>query len=108
MASTGNVRERVRVESNRPATDDYGQSVADWQHDAPEVWGRVEYRSGREYQRAAQTHAELAAVIEIRYRPDVRPQKRVAWVGRGIVFDIGAVIPDEKRLFMKLLCTEQL
>jgi len=97
----GLLRERVTILQSVPTQNSYGEVEAAWQVLA-EVWGRYEVLRGREFFDARQMQEEVTARVTIRYRSDVAVGMRLRV--RGTEYRITAVIPDERRKELQLMC----
>lgn len=100
----GRLRHLVELQRDDGAQDAAGQHRESWGMYAM-VYAAVEPASGREYQLAGQTQAELNVPMTIRYRTDVKPKDRIVW--RDRVFEIVAVTSvNERDREMDLSCVE--
>lgn len=101
---TGQLRHFVRLERDDGTQDAAGQHRESWSTYAS-VYAAIEPASGREYQLAGQTQAEVNTPVRIRYLAEVKPKDRVVWNGR--TFEIVAVLSkDERDTQMDLSCIE--
>jgi|688.fasta_scaffold52459_6 SPP1 family predicted phage head-tail adaptor len=102
----GRMNERIRIESQSVARDDYGAEVKSWQTFV-DVWATVRQMTGTENLRslADRTVATLPYRINIRYRADITPKMRVVWRGKALeilsVFD-----PDGAKRETVLVATD--
>ncbi len=99
----GELRERIIIQANRPTRDGFNAEVAVWSTFAT-VWARVETLSGSESITQQAASANLTHRVTIRYLANVAPTMRVSWEDRTL--EIVAVVPDDRRREMKLMCTE--
>lgn len=100
----GKLRRRASLQRRRVTTDDYGAEIVTWAEFAA-VWASVEPISGREFWTAQQAEqGEITTRIRMRYRDDVKMADRVV-VGES-TYDIEAVLPDERRTELHLMCRE--
>nr|WP_211234143.1 phage head closure protein [Desulfocurvus vexinensis] len=73
--------------------------------DLATVWARVEALKGEEYFAAAQMQNSVSHRVTMRYRADLTPTHRLVFEGRTL--DIEAVLPDERKSRLVIMCTEQ-
>lgn len=99
----GLLRYRITIEQNTPARDGFGAEVANWITFAT-LWASITTVSGSEVIEQQRAAALLTHQIVIRYYAGVAPAMRVNWSGR--LFDIQAVLDDQKTGEMQLLCNE--
>lgn len=107
----GKLRHRVSLERRQVTQDSYGAEIASWAEYAA-VHASVEPLSGREIVAALGQGEQAAVTTRIRIRPwkgvdggdTVRAADRVRVGAR--VFDIEAVLEDERGVEMQLMCRE--
>lgn len=99
----GRLRHRVTFQSPAPVTLPSGQRERQWAFLA-ETWAEVKSVSGRELLTAGAEMSEITVRVWMRYRPDIHPACRMVY--RGQIYDIQAVIPDEKFTRLELLCKQ--
>ncbi|SAK65430.1 phage head-tail adaptor [Caballeronia pedi] len=99
----GDLNRRVRIERNGGGFDDLGQPIEGWAEVAT-VWGNVRMLTGKETLTSDADVGTALASIRIRYRTDVTNGMRA--VVDGVVFNIGAPLPDlAGREYVDLPCT---
>lgn len=105
MAGAGELRERVRIQSEVRTKDPGRGAVVTWV-DAdrfPEVSAKITGITGREQVIAAQLQAIVTHMVKIRWRADIHEGMRLLWRGRAM--NIRAVLPDDgKRLYLFMIC----
>jgi SPP1 family predicted phage head-tail adaptor len=99
----GQLRHRIAIERRPVEYDERGHESADWTTIQRDIPAKVSELSGRELERARQVVAE--ASIQITTRRTVATSKDRVRFGQRL-FQIGAVIPDERRTEQTLYCTE--
>lgn len=92
---TGKRRHLVEIQENRPITNEVNEKVPDWVTLPPQCFASITQLSGNEAVLGLQVNAEATHQINIRYRPDVKPEMRVKFGNR--VFDINSVDNVEER-----------
>jgi SPP1 family predicted phage head-tail adaptor len=102
--NVGRLRHRVKLQSKSVTRNDFGEEVVTWT-DTATVWAEVSGLSGREYITQSRTEAELSHRVRIRYRASIVPHMRVL-VGTTQALDIEAVLPDERKREIQLMCKE--
>jgi len=98
--SAGQLRNRVSLQSQVSTQDDLGQPSTSWLTIAT-LWADVRFLSGVESIKSG-TDASLA-------RASIRIRRRAVDAGQRIVFgdtvfEIKSVLPDQKRVFVDLVC----
>lgn len=83
--NAGDLDRLITLESPSYSQNNFGASVESWTLEG-EQWAKKHEGVGREFFTAAKVHAELSAVFEMRYRPDLKPTWRI--VLDGVNFDI--------------------
>lgn len=102
--AAGSLRHRLTIQARTAASDGQGGETVTWAARVT-VWGLVEPVTGREALMAQQLTAELATVVTLRFRTDVRVTDRIVWGTR--VLQIASVQdPDGRREQLRLLCVE--
>lgn len=98
----GELNKLVRILVQEQGTDAAGQPSGGWvQHAQP--WASIRHPSGSAEIRAGAESAVVKASIRVRYRLDITNAMRVQH--RAAVYEIKAVLPDEKRQqFTDLVC----
>lgn len=101
----GKLRRRASLQRKVVTQGTYGEENVSWAEYAL-VWAAVEPLTGREFV-AAQGQGEQAVVsvrIRVRHRDDVQAEDRVVVGAR--VYDIEAVVGDERNRELQLLSRE--
>lgn len=93
--------DRITIEQRETGSDDWGQPAETWQVVAV-LWASVRYLSGLSAIKAGADVSIRKASIRIRHRTGLDAGMRVLFDGK--TFDIQAVLPDGKRLFVDLVC----
>lgn len=100
----GKLRRRASLQRKQVTQDSYGAEIVAWAEFAA-VWAGVEAIQGREFWTAQQTEqGEISTRIRLRFRDDVKTEDRVV-VGER-TYDVEAVIPDDRRTELQLMCRE--
>jgi len=97
-------RHRVTIQAVTLIFDAMGGWEETWA-DLATVWARVEALKGDEYFAAAQMQNSGSHRVTMRYRADLTPTHRLIFEGRTL--DIEAVLPDERKSRLVIMCTEQ-
>ena len=97
-------RHRVTIQAVTLIFDGMGGWEETWA-DLATVWARVEALKGEEYFAAAQMQNSVSHRVTMRYRADLTPTHRLIFEGRTL--DIEAVLPDERKSRLVIMCTEQ-
>ena len=92
---------RITIEQRTAGEDAIGQPVDTWQTVA-ELWANVRYLSGLSAIKAGADVSINKVSVRIRHRTGLNAGMRVMYDGQ--TFDIQAVLPDEKRQFVDLVC----
>jgi SPP1 family predicted phage head-tail adaptor len=100
----GPYRHRVIIQSFTAVSDGMGGWEETWA-DLATVWARVEALKGEEYFAAAQMQNSVSHRVTMRYRADLTPSHRLIFEGRTL--NIEAVLPDERKSRLVIMCTEQ-
>jgi SPP1 family predicted phage head-tail adaptor len=95
----------VKLQSKSVTRNDFGEEVITWT-DTATVWAEVSGVSGREFVEQARTEAEVSHRVRIRYRASIVPHMRVLVVATSQALDIEAVLPDQRRREIVLMCKE--
>ena len=103
MTAAGKLRRRVTIQEPEVTRGDTGGEVVTWA-DLATVWANIKPLTGQELLAARQSVATalVTTQIEIRYRSDLDSKMRV--VHGSQVYEIVAVLPDERQTMTKLLC----
>jgi SPP1 family predicted phage head-tail adaptor len=103
----GQLRQSLVLQSATKAVDSVGESIKTWANLStnPTVWGRAVYLSGRELEAAQKINSDIQMEFTIRHRADITTKNRVVWNSKN--WNIGAVLPDERKTMVRLLASEQ-
>lgn len=99
----GHLRERIAIQQFTETQNAIGEPVKTWGTVAS-VWARIVALSGDEFFASGQRNAKVDHRIEIRTRAGVNAKMRVSH--RNRIFRIEAVIPDERKRELHLMCEE--
>lgn len=100
----GKLRHYVDLQSSDDVPNEFGEIEKTWSTFAS-VWASIEPLSGRELLQYQQLNAELSHRIVIRYNSSITPKCRIVYDAR--IFDINVIKnPDERNIFLELLCKE--
>lgn len=103
MIAAGTLRHRISIEQRATGADALGQPVETWELVAA-VWANVRHPGGLEALKAGADVAIVRASIRIRHCTGLTAGMRVTHDGRH--YDIKAVLPDDRRQHVDLLCEE--
>jgi SPP1 family predicted phage head-tail adaptor len=101
--NAGRMRDRIMIQVRNSGQDSSGQPVETWT-DLVELYAAITRLTGREYFIAQSTGAEISTRVLTRYYPGIKAADRLFFEGK--IFDIDAVIPDQKRTQLEILCKE--
>ena len=102
----GQLRHILTIQRQGQAIDEYGAPIfggGDWV-DVITVWGALEAMRGSEYFAAKQIQSSVTQRIRIRYMDGINPEMRV--LHGTTVYNIAAVLPDNRRTEIVLMCAE--
>lgn len=100
----GKLRHRITLVSYEILKDDIGSEKRKWKK-IDTVWASLEPLSGRELMATGMEKAEATIRVTIRYRKDMGPNLCIRFGSR--VFEvISAINPEEKNIFLTLMCKE--
>lgn len=101
----GRLRHRIELQWNSPGQrDENGYLIpgsGGWVTEAT-MWGSVDSISGREFVASAAQQATVTWRIVVRHQTTISAEKRL--VSGGRIFNIRAILPDNKRQQMVLMC----
>lgn len=103
MIVSGQMRERVTIQSPVTEQSPFGEATTDWV-DAGEVWASVRGLSSREVLQAQQANAIVTHVIRIRFFPGITHQHRLIW--RGRTMEISSLMERETRTVHEIMARE--
>lgn len=101
MTTAGQLRDRITIQKMGDGKDDWGTPTHEWQEYA-KVWANVRHPSGSESIRSGADTSIVKASVRIRYRRDIDAGMRIKHL--GFDYDIEAVLPDDRRVFIDLTC----
>jgi len=110
MTESGQLRHWLRFERYVADQDSDGALVESWEDafDAnPRMPCRLETLSGRELLAAQTVNSRVTHRISVRYRPDFSAALRAVSDG-GTIYNIEAVLPDERNRFATLMASSGL
>jgi SPP1 family predicted phage head-tail adaptor len=101
----GKLRQRVTIQSQTTARDDFGGETVTWS-DVATVWASIEPLNGREYMAAQQLQTAVTTRIRVRYIDGVTAAMRVK--ADDVAYDIQSVInPNDRGAELTLMCIER-
>lgn len=100
----GQLRERVEIQRRVDTPDGGGGVVSTWVPDAV-VWARVQPEKATEILKADRVQNPQRFIVQMRYRDDVTPDRRLKWLGR--VLEILSVGNEDERRSGLVLIAEQ-
>lgn len=98
---SGQLDQRVTLQSPASGKDAIGQPATTWT-DVATVWASVAYLSGLSAIKAGADVSQVQTSVRIRYRSGLNAGMRV--LHGDVVFDVRAVLPGEKNVFVDLVC----
>lgn len=102
MTTAGQLRDRITVQKMGSGVDEWGTPLpTDWQEYA-KVWANFKHLTGSESIRSGADTSIVKASVRVRFRKDIDASMRVQHL--GFTYDIEAVLPDDRRVFMDLIC----
>ena len=102
MTTAGQLRDRVMIQRKTGGLDDWGTPLPeDWQ-DYVNIWANVRHPSGSESIRSGADTSIVKASFRARFRRDIDAGMRIKHL--GFDYDIEAVLPDDRRVMMDLIC----
>lgn len=101
MTTIGDLRDRITIQ--KPGgTSSWGNPDPDGWSNHVSVWANVRHQSGAESIRSGADTSIARASIRIRWRTDITAAMRV--IHTGVVYEIDAVLPGQRRDFVDLTC----
>jgi SPP1 family predicted phage head-tail adaptor len=97
----GSLNSLVEIKQKEAVQDEAGQVVDDWTTFAS-VWANILHRNGIEAIRADADTSVVRASVRIRRLAGIKAGMRVHY--DDVVYDIEAVLPDVKKVFVDLTC----
>lgn len=92
---------RVTIQSLTEGQDEIGQPITTWA-DVATVWADVRHPSGLSTIKADADVSIVKASVRIRHRADITSGMRLTHGGQA--YDILAILPDGRRMFLDLVC----
>ena len=102
----GQLKHRVTIQKNEKSQGPLGEPINKWV-DIATVWAEVKGIGGRDLIAGGTQFNEATMRIWMRYRPDVTTENRIKFQQTGVMgpyFGIQAVLPDNDRTRLELLC----
>ncbi|UBB16138.1 phage head closure protein [Comamonas odontotermitis] len=107
MTTAGQLRNKVRVEKQGPAENEWHEPLPDQWVLVCEPWADIRQPSGLATIKAGAQTSVIRTSIRIRYRTDVAPGMRVVHGARVYEIKAGPLSVDGKREFIDLVCEEK-
>jgi len=98
----GLLRHRCILQAEQRIPDGMGGYTQGWV-DLPSFWAEITMPTGRVSTVAQQLTAVVTAEIRARPRDDMKPGQRI--LHRGTAYRIEAVLPDNERTMVRILCS---
>ncbi|WP_412479910.1 phage head closure protein [Azonexus sp. IMCC34839] len=95
------LKHRVRIERQSDTYDEIGQKTNDWEL-VDDTWANIKHPTGYSAIKSGSDTSIVQASIRIRTNPAIDAGMRV--VHKDSIYDIQAVLPDERGRFVDLLC----
>ena len=95
------LKNRVTIQSPSTDVDSVGQPLTTWT-DTAYSWANIKHINGISSIKSGADTSIVRCSIRIRYRPDINAGMRV--LHGTDVYDIQAVLPDDNRVFLDLVC----
>lgn len=99
--SAGQLRDRINIKRKAAGQDAIGQPVTSWELVAS-VWADIRHQSGLSAIKGGADVSTVKASIRIRHRAGLDAGMRV--VHGATIYDIKAVLPDDARQYVDLVC----
>lgn len=97
----GRLRSRVTLQSPSTEEDELGQPIPGWV-DVASVWADIRNVSGLDAIKSGADVSIVRASARIRYRADVTAAMRLVF--GATAYAITAVLPDQRRKYLDLVC----
>lgn len=98
----GPLRHRCTLQQKQNGDDGMGGGPVTW-IDLRSLWAEIAIPTGRVATVAQQLEATVTAEIRVRLAADIRAGMRL--VHGGTIYAIEAVLPDNERTLLRLLCS---
>lgn len=102
MTTAGQLRDRITIQKRGGGTDSWGNPLPDAWTDHATVWANVRHLSGSESIKSGADTSIVKASFRVRSRKDIDAGMRVKHL--GFDYNIEAVLPDDRCVFMDLIC----
>lgn len=103
MSFANALNDRVTIKRQGATRDALGQEIVnDWVTVSADTWANVRYLSGTQAIKADAQTSIVRASIRLRYRTDIAAGMRATF--GSTVFEIEAVLPDSKKVYVDLVC----
>ena len=103
MGQTGQFRNRITYQRQVVSHDRFGGPLEEWQ-DVRKSWCSFEGVTGREKYKGDQIISEFQFRLRCRYASDVESLTWRVKTSDGKIYNIVAVLPDNKKQYMLLYC----
>ena len=97
----GRLSSHVTLQSPSTKEDEIGQPIPGWA-DVATVWADIRHQGGLEAIKSGADVSIVRASARIRYRSDVTAAMRLVF--GATVYSITAVLPDQRRKYLDLVC----
>lgn len=102
MTTAGQLRDRITIQKMGSSEDEWGTPLPnDWQEHA-RIWSNFKHLTGSESIRSGADTSIVKASVRVRFRKDIDASMRVQHL--GLDYNIEAVLPDDRRVMMDLIC----
>lgn len=92
----------VAIEAKTAGQDEIGAPLTTWATVEAGVWANIKYLNGLQAIKADAQAAITRASIRLRHREDIAVGMRAN--NNGKLFEIEAVLPDSRKVFVDLAC----
>lgn len=97
------LKNRVTIQSPSTSVDSVGQPLTTWT-DTAYLWASIRNINGISSIKSGADTSIVKASIRLRYKPGINAGMRV--LHGTDVYDIQAVLPDDNRVFVDLVCLQ--
>jgi SPP1 family predicted phage head-tail adaptor len=103
MTFAQTLNDLVTIQQPGTTRDALGQEVVgDWVPLDADVWANVKYLNGLQTIKADAQTSVVKVSIRLRYRTDIEAGMRAVF--GSTVFEIDAVLPDSRKVYVDLVC----
>lgn len=95
------LKNRVTIQSPSTSVDSVGQPLTTWT-DIAYLWASIKHVNGISSIKSGADTSVVKCSVRIRYKPGINAGMRV--LHGTDVYDIQAVLPDDNRVFLDLVC----